>query len=315
MSQTAGQPTANGPAGEGAASNGPVDDRKADATPDRPAGEGGVGATSNGSAGGGKAGAATSGRRRGVDTRAGILVAARERFAADGYERATIRAIAADASIDPAMVMRYFGNKEKLFAAAAEFDLRLPDLSKLPREEIGAALTNHFLDRWEDDESLKALLRASVTNEAAADRMRQLFVDQLTPLLLSLANPANSQPNPANSLATPAHSQPNPASSLANPAHSQPNPANSLATSADSLANPASTAPVTPTVHPTPATTAADPVNAATRAGLVATQALGFALCRYVLALPPVAALTREEAVAWLGPTITRYLTATPTTI
>ena len=46
-------------------------------------------------------------------------MAARERFAADGYERATIRAIAADAEIDPSMVMRYYGNKEKLFAAAA----------------------------------------------------------------------------------------------------------------------------------------------------------------------------------------------------
>ena len=69
------------------------------------------------------------GGRRSDRTRAAILAAARERFAADGYERATIRAIAADAAIDPAMVMRYFGNKEKLFAAAAEFDLRLPDLS------------------------------------------------------------------------------------------------------------------------------------------------------------------------------------------
>ena len=54
-------------------------------------------------------------------TRAAILAAARERFAQDGYERATIRAIAADAAIDPAMVMRYYGNKEKLFAAAASF--------------------------------------------------------------------------------------------------------------------------------------------------------------------------------------------------
>ncbi|MEV6417024.1 TetR family transcriptional regulator [Kribbella sp. NPDC051718] len=186
-------------------------------------------------------------------TRGVILAAARERFAADGYERATIRAIAADAAIDPAMVMRYFGNKEKLFAAAAEFDLRLPDLSRLPREEVGAALTNHFLDRWEDDESLKALLRASVTNEAAAARMRQLFADQLGPAIMSL--------------------------STARPG---------TAASGDHAVSSAS---------------------AATRAGLVATQALGFALCRYVLALPPVAALTREEAVAWLGPTITRYLT------
>ncbi|MFZ0875271.1 MAG: TetR family transcriptional regulator, partial [Pseudonocardiaceae bacterium] len=62
--------------------------------------------------------------RRSDATRAAILAAARERFAADGYERATIRAIAADASIDPTMVMRYYGNKEGLFAAASEVDLR-----------------------------------------------------------------------------------------------------------------------------------------------------------------------------------------------
>lgn len=186
----------------------------------------------------------SNGGRRSDRTRAAILTAARERFAADGYERATIRAIAADAAIDPAMVMRYFGNKEKLFAAAAEFDLRLPDLSRLPEDQVGAVLTNHFLDRWEDDESLKALLRASVTNETAADRMRELFAAQLGPAIAKLA--------------------------------------------------------------------ASSSVDVATRAGLVATQALGFALCRYVLALPPVANLSREEAVAWLGPTIARYLTGTP---
>ena len=66
--------------------------------------------------------------RRSDATKAAILAAAREQFAASGYQAATIRAIAAAAAIDPAMVMRYFGNKEALFAAAAEFDLRLPDV-------------------------------------------------------------------------------------------------------------------------------------------------------------------------------------------
>ena len=51
--------------------------------------------------------------RRSDATRNAILAAARERFAADGYERATIRAIASQAEIDPAMVMRYFGSKER----------------------------------------------------------------------------------------------------------------------------------------------------------------------------------------------------------
>ena len=52
------------------------------------------------------------------------------------------------------------------------------------------------------------------------------------------------------------------------------------------------------------------PAQARMRAGLVATQMLGLALCRYALRLPPVAAMSRAGVVAWLGPTIQRYLTA-----
>jgi Tetracyclin repressor-like, C-terminal domain len=44
------------------------------------------------------------------------------------------------------------------------------------------------------------------------------------------------------------------------------------------------------------------------RAGLIATQILGMALCRFVLRLPPVVAMTQDEIVDWLGPTIQRYL-------
>jgi AcrR family transcriptional regulator len=128
-----------------------------------------------------------AGRRRSDATRAAILDAARERFAADGYERATIRAIASDAGIDPSMVMRYYGNKEKLFAAAAAFDLRLPDLSGLPVDQLGPVLVAHFLQRWESDDTLQALLRAAVTNEAAAERARQIFATQLAPAVRAVA--------------------------------------------------------------------------------------------------------------------------------
>ncbi len=179
--------------------------------------------------------------RRSDATRAAILTAARERFAADGYERATIRAIAADAKIDPSMVMRYYGNKEKLFAAAAEFDLRLPDLTAVPRDTVGARLAGHLLDRWENDETLMALLRAGVTNPAAAERMRHLFAAQIGPAAAALAD---------------------------------------------------------------------DPAEVPLRAGLCATQALGFALTRYVLRFPPVVAMDRATVVAWIGPTLQRYLTA-----
>jgi AcrR family transcriptional regulator len=183
---------------------------------------------------------ATSAPRRSDATRAAILAAAREQFAAHGYQAATIRAIAAAADIDPAMVMRYYGNKEGLFAAAAEFDLRLPDLAALPRHQIGAALVAHFLDRWEDDETLMALLRAAVTNDTAATRMQGIFATQLAPLIARLCG----EPRAA----------------------------------------------------------------AAARAGLVATQILGLALCRYVLRLPPVVGLKRAELVRRIGATVQSYL-------
>lgn len=120
--------------------------------------------------------------RRSDATRGAILTAARERFAADGYERATIRAIAKDARIDPSMVMRYYGNKEGLFAAAVSIDLRLPDIGAVPRQDVGRALVSHFLDVWENDGVLTAMLRVGITNSAGAERMQGIFRDQLLPV-------------------------------------------------------------------------------------------------------------------------------------
>jgi AcrR family transcriptional regulator len=177
---------------------------------------------------------------RSASTKAAILAAAREQFAAHGYQAATIRAIAAGAGIDPALVMRYFGNKEKLFAAAAEFDLRMPDLTQLPRSTVGRALAEHFLDRWEGDETLMALLRAAVTNPVVAERMQSIFASQVVPMVSKL----RGEPRSA----------------------------------------------------------------VAQRAGLVSTQALGLALCRYVLKLPPVVALKRAEIVRRVGATFQSYL-------
>ena len=178
--------------------------------------------------------------RRSDATRAAILEAARERFAADGYERATIRAIAAQAAIDPAMVMRYYGSKEGLFAAAAQFQLRLPNLAMVPREALGERLAGHFFDIWESDETFLALLRAAVTHEVAAQRMRGILAEQVVPAILAVCSDRDS---------------------------------------------------------------------AQTRAGLVASQFLGLALCRYVLKLPPVVALQRSDLVDHVGPIVQALLT------
>jgi AcrR family transcriptional regulator len=77
-----------------------------------------------------------SGRRSGDSgTREAIIEAARGEFAARGYDGATIRAIAAAASVDPALVHHFYGSKEQLFAAA----MRLP---LVPGEVIAAALAD-----------------------------------------------------------------------------------------------------------------------------------------------------------------------------
>jgi AcrR family transcriptional regulator len=120
--------------------------------------------------------------QRSEETRNAILAAARRRFAEDGYERATIRAIAADADIDPSMVMRYYGSKDGLFAAAVDVALGLPALEQLPAERRGEILVRHFLSLWESgrtSEVLRVLLRSAVTNEAAAERMRTVFATQV----------------------------------------------------------------------------------------------------------------------------------------
>ena len=128
--------------------------------------------------------------RRSDATRAAILRAAKERFAADGYERATIRAIAAEAGIDPSMVMRYYGSKENLFARAAQFDLRLPDLSAVPRSKLGETLTRTFLDRWGESDALPIMLRAAMTNTTAAGQLQAIYRDQVAASVAAIAPPA-----------------------------------------------------------------------------------------------------------------------------
>jgi AcrR family transcriptional regulator len=91
-----------------------------------------------------------TGGPRSAGTRQAILDAARSAFAARGYEQTTIRAVAAEAGIDASMVMRYYGSKAGLFAAAATADLQVPDLRAVPAEHWGEVLVRYLVERWED---------------------------------------------------------------------------------------------------------------------------------------------------------------------
>lgn len=119
-------------------------------------------------------------------TRAAIEAAARRLFAEQGFERTTVRDIAGAAQADPALVIRYFRNKDELFATVAEPELELPDLSRVDIERIGETLAAHFLDLWEGDGALAVLLRSAASNPHAAERLREVFARQVFPMIASV---------------------------------------------------------------------------------------------------------------------------------
>lgn len=123
--------------------------------------------------------------RNAAQTRADILDAARRRFATEGFDRTTLRAIAADVGVDQALVSRYFGSKQDLFATATEFKIDLPDLSDADPDDIAAMLLPRYFAVWEDDHSFLALLRAAGTSQVAADTLNETLATSVAPTLLA----------------------------------------------------------------------------------------------------------------------------------
>jgi AcrR family transcriptional regulator len=109
---------------------------------------------SDGESGSGTVKSGRTGRRPGnADTKLAILDAARVRFAGAGFDKTSIRAIAADADVDPALVHHYFGNKQQLFAAAVDFpvdpDTTLSVVDAAPIDELGATIVRAVVTVWD----------------------------------------------------------------------------------------------------------------------------------------------------------------------
>jgi AcrR family transcriptional regulator len=126
----------------------------------------------------------TRGRRPGSpDTRAAILDAARTLFASGGLSGTSVRAVAAKAGVDPALVHHYFGTKDDLFVAALRlpFDFREvigPVVADGPPDEAAERLLPVFLSVWDDPElqvPLLALAR-SLTDPSSKELMRDGFL-------------------------------------------------------------------------------------------------------------------------------------------
>jgi AcrR family transcriptional regulator len=128
-----------------------------------------------------------SGAKDGAErTRARILAAAQTAFSEHGYQRTTIRAVAAAAGVDSALVHHYFGTKDALFLAAMQMPLN-PDvfISEVilgDPAQVGERLVRSFLRIWGDPvmrQPLLILLRAAIDGEAGAELLRGFVSDAL----------------------------------------------------------------------------------------------------------------------------------------
>lgn len=119
-----------------------------------------------------------------------ILRAALKAFAKWGYDRATVRTIAKEARVDPALLFHYFGGKDRLFAEAMKSKMRRPERAEWPDserwEERGTRIARLFLERWGADRGptpFLGLMRSAASNPRAAAILRKLFAEEITPVV------------------------------------------------------------------------------------------------------------------------------------
>ena len=184
-------------------------------------------------------------RPGGPDTRGQILAAARESFADKGFGSTTIRGVAADAGVDPALVHHYFGSKDDLFLAALEIPVDprvlVPTVFDEGVDGAGERLVRLLLSVWDDPATrlpLIALLRSSLVQGTPETLLQQ-------GILRMVLQPMRD--------ALPAE-------------------------------------------------------EADRRVQLVICQMVGLVVTRYLLALEPLASMPAEQVVAWVAPTLQRYL-------
>ena len=188
------------------------------------------------------------GRRQGEPvSREAVLRAAKQRFAVEGYEKTTLRAIANDARVDPSMVLYLFGSKAELFRESLRLIIDPEVLVAALAEgddDIGTRMVRTYLGIWEHQDtgaSMVAMLQSATSNPDAHEAFRA-FMQSYVLTAVSDALGGGEQ--------------------------------------------------------------------ARLRAMLAATNLVGTAILRYVMRVPPLATLPADDVVKLIGPSVTRYLTA-----
>jgi AcrR family transcriptional regulator len=138
--------------------------------------------------------------RSGERSRRRILSAAIARFARDGFDRTTLRAIAADARVDPAEIHYFFQTKELLFAAAMQSpeaaSRRVHQMLDEGIHGFAARLLAYLLQAWDtadDVDPLIALFRSAPTHAGSAIMLRELVHAQIGARLAELLGTGDVQ--------------------------------------------------------------------------------------------------------------------------
>lgn len=139
-----------------------------------------------------------SGRRKGLpDTRTEILNAARGLFARDGFDRTTIRGVAAAAAVDPALIHHYFGTKRQLFLDAIALPVDpaqvLGPLRDVAPEALGETIVRLIIDVWDGGvkEAGVAALKAQIIDPTSS--VLRPFVSEILTATLAIHVQDNAQ--------------------------------------------------------------------------------------------------------------------------
>jgi AcrR family transcriptional regulator len=97
-----------------------------------------------------------------------------------------MRSVAAEAGVDPALVIHYFGSKQQLFLAAVDLPFNVNDLVERlqdgPREKVGERVVRFALDVLAQPEGRArwtGMIRAAASDPDAASVLREVLTRRI----------------------------------------------------------------------------------------------------------------------------------------
>ncbi len=128
------------------------------------------------------------------------MATARRMFAEGGYDKTSLRDIAAAAAVDPAMIRHYFGSKADLFQATVGWPFDPEQLGRRilddGRGNPAERLTRAFFELWEHPDTrapLLAILRGAATHDESATLVRQFIEQRLYPQIATALTGADAE--------------------------------------------------------------------------------------------------------------------------